>query len=277
MGTINQGFNANASTTYFAGQPGSFATFNAPDGSSGYSVIAINASGQVAGNYLPASGGSRGYTGVPGSLVSVDVPGATNTFITAFNNLGEVAGLYGHGNITSSFVGLPGNLTTFNIPGASAGAPEVTALNNAGEVAGDYTLAGGQTSGGFAGQPGSLATFVSVSGLSDPLVSAINASGEIAGTFGGGGVGAGFGFSGTPGDLTTFALPGTLNYITGLNASGEIAGYYLTGDGTGFHGFVATPDGVTVAEPASLALIGTGVAGLLALHWRRHGGHAHLA
>ena len=107
-----------------------------PTGSTVY-PLAINDMGQVAGNYIDASGASHGFIYNNGAFDTVDVE------ITALNDSGEAIGKYGSGYVLFNIN--TGDIQSVNTKLAS---PDVLGLNNAGQVIGE-ALGGYSETGGF--------------------------------------------------------------------------------------------------------------------------------
>jgi hypothetical protein len=93
------------------------------------------------------------------------------------------------------------------------------------------------------------ATFTSGSGIND--------AGQITGAFANSTGGLhGFFYSGR--SFTQFDVPGATSTVPfGINDAGQIVGYF--NESTGNHGFLATPVATPTPEPATIALVSTGL------------------
>src|SRR5438034_2620594 len=88
-----------------------FTSFDVP-GADGTTAGAINPAGQIAGSYFQISTRfgdvfhvNRGYLRNPdGTIVTFDVPGSTDTFVTGINSAGQIVGSYlDRGNFQHGF------------------------------------------------------------------------------------------------------------------------------------------------------------------------------
>ena len=218
------------SITGFIRQPnGKFSTFDAP-GSDGITWIRdINEHNAIVGSY----GGSGAYHGfirqANGKFISFDVPGAADTFGSAINDEGTVAGYWDeppyfldHGFIRTA----NGKITTFDIDGART--VWVRGINNNGVVAGFYDDADSVNHGYVRGADGTVTTFNFPGEKGGTTVGGINAAGEISGysihqTA----------FIRSPnGKFRTFRLKNQPTSGGSINDKGWVGGSY--GDGRGF-------------------------------------------
>src|ERR1041385_3876130 len=87
-------------------------------------VYAINASGDVAGNYGYFNDGigtehgvtSRGFIYSHGSYTTLAAPGAQQTVVYAINDSGQIAGHYDDGSHQHGFIYSDGHYTTLDVP-----------------------------------------------------------------------------------------------------------------------------------------------------------------
>ncbi len=107
--------------------------------SSGTFAFAINASGQVLGDYFDSSGNSHGFIyNTNGSFTGISVEGAASTYAEGINNAGQAVGYYvDASNEVHGFLYSGGSIATLNDP-AAAGGTVAFAINNTGEVVGYY-------------------------------------------------------------------------------------------------------------------------------------------
>jgi len=114
-----------------------------------------------------------------GAFTTLNVPGSTGTVVTALNDLGQVAGVFGtgsggnHGYLWAA----SGAFTTFDVPGGTN--TVVEALNNLGAVGGSFVDANGEH-GFLRAASGAFTTF-DVPGSTRTDVSALNDAGKAAG------------------------------------------------------------------------------------------------
>ena len=215
---------------------------------------------------------SRAFTNSFGQLSSYfDLGNGLYTRANGINDAGQIVGNYGTGypfnGIGHGFVGHPDSITTIDVPGAED--TSAYGINDAGQVVGSYrflTPSGLSAFGGYVFSGGSLTLF-DVPGATWTELAAINNAGEIAGTYllASGGQ-RGFLYAG--GAFTDITGPdGRAFFPGGLNDSGQLIGQF-SGDNVSY---LATPQVAPqpVPEPASIALLGAGSAGLLALRRRR--------
>ena len=96
----------------------------------------VNASGQVAGYYYDADGGSHGFVESNGVFTTLNAPGTVYTDAYSINASGQVAGLYWNGRGNHGFVESNGVFTTLNVPGVYGNA--AVSINDSGQIAGYY-------------------------------------------------------------------------------------------------------------------------------------------
>ena len=220
-----------ASATHgFTDIGGTISTIDAA-GAATTEITAVNAGGIVAGfSFATASQTATnavGFTGLPGSTISIAVPG-TDIEPTAVNAGGEVVGTAG----TSAFTQTGGAFATLSV--TSATATSAVAVNAGGEVAGDYIDAN-FVQHGFTDSAGVIAT-IDPAGSVLTTVAGVNASGEVAGSYNDG-VNE-LGFTDVNGVIRTISAPGSVaTIVTGLNDAGTVVGYDLLSAG-GQQGFI---------------------------------------
>jgi len=213
------------------------------------SNITINDSGQIAGSFYN-SANEHGFLFSGGTYTTIDVPGARDTYVTAINNSGQIAGYIvdSNGNY-HDFLLSGGTFTTFDPPGSNLQSTSVTAMNDSGQMVGYFEDAsfhdhGFLFSGGIIttiDAPGSTGSFGT-----EPI--AINDSGQIAGSFTDSVSEHGFLLAG--GTFTTINPPIANDHagVTGMNASGQVVGDYNTPTGEN-HGFLFSRGTFTTIDP----------------------------
>jgi uncharacterized membrane protein len=202
----------------------------------------IDDAGVIVGSYnSPGGGGEVGFIYANGLYTSVAYPGAGTTELLSISSNGQmILGAYGTvGGASGLFLDSGGTLTPLNIPwgGGTAG------INNAGDIVETHTV---YYSNG-------LVVTISLPGASLTDVYGINDLGQIVGTayFAGG---TSEGFVDTNGVFQFINFPGAQPVTTAnaINDVGEIAGTFAP-----------------IPEPASLVLVGAGLAGIAVIKLRR--------
>src|SRR5215472_8988454 len=113
-----------------------FITFDAPGAGTGPFQgtfgIANNPAGAITGYYADASNLNHGFLRAPdGTLTTIDVPGARQTFPESINPSGAIAGFWGFGGVLHGFLRAPnGTFMTFDAPGAGTGLHQGTTVNS---------------------------------------------------------------------------------------------------------------------------------------------------
>jgi uncharacterized membrane protein len=101
----------------------------------------INASGQIAGWYVDASGTTHGFV-LDGNYTSIDFPGAAYTSVLGINANGDIVGRYAFKDIGADkgvhgFLLRNGIFTSIDFPGAAETRP--IGINSAGDIVGIYS------------------------------------------------------------------------------------------------------------------------------------------
>jgi probable HAF family extracellular repeat protein len=166
------------------------------------------------------------------TFTTIDVPGASLTYVSGVNSSGEMVGWYvptgsstGNGFLLSG-----GNFTFLNYPGGYD--TEARGITDAGLIVGNAYISSEGTVG-FTYQGGVFNT-IQINGYPDTCAEAINSAGAIVGTYGFGGT-EGFELFGTK--FKNIGPPGSYGGIlaTGINKSGRVVGITMEGaDGNGF-------------------------------------------
>jgi probable HAF family extracellular repeat protein len=103
-------------------------------------VHAVNAAGQMVGEYLDASNKTHGFLWSKGVYTSIDYPGSTYTIANSINDSGQIVGTYvnGSGPILTNhgFLWSGGVYTSLDYPGAEL--TEANGISADGAVVGDY-------------------------------------------------------------------------------------------------------------------------------------------
>jgi hypothetical protein len=158
---------------------------------------------------------------------TINVRGITGAQITDINNLGQMSGYGGAGQVLSGFVLGSGGVATVFQPGSSG--TQTFGLNDAGQVVGKFDGMGG--SHAYVGTPSLLNTIVVPDAASTPQANGINQSGDVVGIFSMGGVT--HGFLDVAGVFTPVDFPGsTGTQAFGVNQAHDIVGSFSTGGAT---------------------------------------------
>ena len=273
-GVITGYFSDNSGDHGFINNAGSFTTLNEPDAlpttaalGNGTHPLAINDSGQVAGEYFKATGGGHGFIYSGGVYTSLDVPGASiGTAALGINAGGEVVGLYqgnGDGGGIHGFSYNGGVFTTIDDPNASSGLNNgtfVTGINAGGEMVGTYTAADGDH--GFIDNGGVFTTINDPNATQGTYVTGVNDQGWLTGVYTDNTSNHGFVYK--DGVFTTLDVPGAVNGVIapgysngtlayGINDSGVVSGNFV--DITSRQSFEATP--AVIPLPAPVYLFGS--------------------
>ncbi len=271
----------------FTGNP--LASLNANtlniNGSTTAMANGINSAGVVVGT----DGNNNAFALGGSSLVTFIPDGGVSAIAFGINDKGMIAGQYTtNADTTPGFVLNGLTITTINAPSG----PDVVnaqGINNNGLVVGFYVGQDGNDHGfrfnlgsavnnlgtGVAladpvipsvnGEPGATFVFSQILGINDKGI-AVGYYGDSTGSQ------HGFLYNVSTGLYTFLDDPNEqfdngveVTQITGINNSGELTGFYTDANGVA-HGFVAMQ---SVPEPSSVALLGVGLAGVIAWTRRR--------
>jgi PEP-CTERM motif len=278
----------NVNLNNFTGNPlvSTNATLLNINGSTTAMANGINSAGVVVGT----DGNNNAFSLNGNSLVTFIPNGGVSAIAFGINDKGLIAGQYTtSADTTPGFVLNGTTVTTINAP---SGPDFVNAqgINNNGLVVGFYFGADGQDHGFKFNLSSAVNNVGTGTAIADPVIPSVN--GEPVGTsfvfsqiLGINDKGIAVGYYGdstlsqhgflyniNTGTYTFLDDPNEgfnngveVTQITGINNSGEITGFYTDANGVA-HGFVALQG---VPEPGSVALLGIGLAGVIAYARRR--------
>ena len=254
-------------TTYGSTNPGTY-------------VVAINASGEVAGFYIDGVGAEHGFLrSAGGTITTFDATGASKgaeqgTVVTGIDAAGDVIGAYTDStNAIHGFVrNASGAFNTIDAPGAGTATYQGTypdAFDAAGDISGSFTDANNVVHGFVLPAGGSITTYDAPGAVASDAIRAANSrlSSKLRQ------VAKGYGFSLKPRRSnsplmklkTLFARVGAVSpsgtgllngngpnpsgtasygdlFLNAVNASGEIVGIYSDGNYV-FHGYLRATNG----------------------------------
>lgn len=165
------------------------------------------------------------------TFTTIDVPGASLTYVSGVNSAGDMVGWYvPTGSSTSNgFLLSGGNFTFLNYPGGYD--TEARGITDAGLIVGNAYISSEGTVG-FTYQGGVFNT-IQINGYPDTCAEAINSSGAIVGGYGFGDAN-GFEQVGTKvRNITPPGIQGTV-IATGINKVGQIVGWSYDNNHAGF-------------------------------------------
>jgi probable HAF family extracellular repeat protein len=149
-------------------------------------AVAINASGQIVGNYKDTNGNEHGFLTLSANSIlnanTIDPPNSTQTTLTAINASGEIIGEYltpETGSNERAFLYNGGNYTPIDVPNSVS--TQATAINASGQIAGFYTDSSGYTHGFI--DNGGVFTTIDVPNSTRTQIFSINDAGQIAGDY----------------------------------------------------------------------------------------------
>jgi probable HAF family extracellular repeat protein len=168
------------------GDPGASAGGNQSNTKIGTFVVAINASGEVAGYYKDSNGVPHGFTYSGGTFSNFSDPnaGSMGTLVAGINGSGAVAGYYYDSSGTEhGFTYINGTFSNFNDPNAGSMGTNIAGINDSGEVAGNYYDSSG-TEHGFTYINGTFSNFSDPNaGSMGTIVTGINDAGQVVGDY----------------------------------------------------------------------------------------------
>ena len=231
----------------------SFTPFE-PTNATSSNVRAINAEGQVAGEFSDETDGAHGFVrNVDGSFSIFDAPDADpystgGTEPKAINAGSVVAGVYtDSGEETHSFIrGSDGSIIEFDPPGSLGSG--LNSINDAGYAVGRL-VSQDRTLHGFMRSPDGEIIIIDVPNGSSANPTSINDENAMAGTFWENGASHGF-LRGMSGNITVFDVPKAKSIsVAGISSDGTVGGTWF--DGSASHGFLRSPQGtITVFNVA---------------------------
>ena len=186
-------------------------------------AFAVNANGQIAGDYADSSNALHGFVDTAGSFTTIDFPGATTTAVTDINSSGHLAGIWidaSNGNHGFSYDGT--TFTSLDPPGSTY--TQAAGINGADEVVGLYDDAS-KVQHGFTYLGGVYSTLDPPSSKSTTAFG-INDNGVISGLYSDSS-NVTHGFLYLNGVFNTVDVPGASGTaLTHINNKNRFAGYF---------------------------------------------------
>jgi hypothetical protein len=166
------------------------------------------------------------------TFTTIDVPGASQTYLEAINSSGQIVGAYVSGN-THGFLLSGGVFTTIDFPGANV--TSCQGINDSGDIVGVYILPGGHVAHGFLLQGQSFTTLDFPTALTT-MALGINNAGDIVGRYSTRTNIHGFTYQ--AGTFTDVTISGAdITELRGINNLGDVIGTFAgKADGGISHG-----------------------------------------
>jgi probable HAF family extracellular repeat protein len=156
-----------------------FTSIDFPGATSGSAAFGINDGGQIVGTYHDATG-IHGYLDSGGSFTSINVPGASNTYLSGINAGGQIVGNFNDATGRShGFLDSGGSFTSISVPGALN--TSANGINAGGQILGGYATHN-DGGGAFLYSGGSFTPF-NIPGTILASPTGINAGGQIVGNY----------------------------------------------------------------------------------------------